>query len=103
MAEELTARQRASRKYYRAHKDELNAKKKAEREAHKEYYAKKAALYYLDHRLEICKRNRKYYLDHIDERRAYQLAYYQAHKDDINAKKRVKRAEYAQKKAERGQ
>lgn len=99
MAEELTAKQRASRKYYYAHKDELNARKKAEREAHREYYAKKAALYYLDHKVEICERNRKYYIEHQDERRAYQLAYYHAHRDEINAKKRAERAESARKKA----
>lgn len=101
MAEELTARQRAARKYYLAHKDEQNAKKRAEYHANKAFYSKKKQLYYIDHKFEICERNRKYYLDHLDDRRAYQLAYYHAHKDEINAKKRAERAEYARKKAER--
>ena len=78
--EERIAHKKAYMARYRlAHKDEIRAKEKAYKEAHKEQSKERQVA-----------ASKAYYLAHRDEIRAKVAAYREEHRDDIAAKKRAR-------------
>jgi hypothetical protein len=76
-----------AKKYYKDHKDEIKAKKKAYREAHPEV----TALYREINREKINAHSRAAYHANIEKEHARRKAYYEAHKEEARNYERLKR------------
>jgi len=76
------------REYQNSIRDKLSVYHKEYRKAHPEYFAKRCAKYYAEHRDTILERNKQWLEDNKEKRKEYIKGYTEKNKDKINTRKR---------------